>query len=337
MKKNISTEAGAAIGAQTRTAADPQFNAKEFREALGMFATGVTIVTARSTEGIDVGLTASSFNSVSLDPPLVLWSLAQNAGSMPVFAQGAHYTIHVLGAHQKQLAERFARRGDDKFAGLELQRNAYGTPLLECAARFECFNRSQHQEGDHTIFVGQVERLSRDASATPLLYHGGRFYTEHPLGDSGAAPEPSRFVADYLGYLLGQASHAVNGGLEADLQATGLSHAEWRVLAVLHDAQTDASARIKQALPLTQLAREVLAKQPTVTKLVQRMAVAGWVSLRDDAADQRKTLVAPTAAGLKKVAKLVDAAQAHEVRLLASLGSADVAALKRMLRRVQTA
>jgi flavin reductase (DIM6/NTAB) family NADH-FMN oxidoreductase RutF/DNA-binding MarR family transcriptional regulator len=324
MKKNIST------------AAEPEFTGKEFRDALGMFATGVTIVTARSADGQDVGLTASSFNSVSLAPPLVLWSLAHSAGSMPVFAEGAHYAIHVLGSDQKQLAERFARKGEDKFAGLALKRNAYGTPLLDgCAARFECFNRSQHREGDHTIFVGEVERLIRDALATPLLYHGGRFYTEHPLGESGDTAEPSRFVADYLGYLLGQASHAVNGGLEADLQATGLSHAEWRVLAVLHDAQTDPAARIKQGLPLTQLAREVLAKQPTVTKLVQRMAAAGWVSLRDDALDQRKTLVAPTAAGLKKVARLVEAAREHETRLLASMGSADVAALKRMLKRVQ--
>ena len=163
-------------------AKDPNFSAAEFRAALGMFATGVTIVTARDASGRLVGLTANSFNSVSLSPPLVLWSLAKTAGSMPAFARGSHYAIHILAAEQKALAERFAAKVADRFEGVSWQANEAGVPLIEgCAAVFECFNRSQYEEGDHVIFVGQVEHCTRRAEASPLLFHGGRFFTELPL------------------------------------------------------------------------------------------------------------------------------------------------------------
>lgn len=163
-------------------ARSPAFSTPEFRAALGMFATGVTIVTARRSDGTLVGLTANSFNAVSLQPPLVLWSLSRAASSLATFAQGTHYAINVLAADQKTLAERFATRGVDRFAGVAWTEGASGVPLIEgAAAHFECFNRSRYDEGDHVIFVGEVERCSHRPSASPLLYHGGRFYTEHPL------------------------------------------------------------------------------------------------------------------------------------------------------------
>nr|WP_232828846.1 flavin reductase family protein [Simplicispira lacusdiani] len=147
-----------------------------------MFATGVTVVTARGAEGRLVGLTANSFNSVSMDPPLVLWSLALASASLPVFAAGGHYAINVLAADQMALAERFAARGVDRWAGVEHRPGISGAPLLAgAAATFECINRSRYEEGDHVIFVGEVERCQHRAGASPLLYHGGRFYTEHPL------------------------------------------------------------------------------------------------------------------------------------------------------------
>ena len=163
-----------------RKAQPPSFSSQEFRSALGMFATGVTIVTARTTEGV-IGLTANSFNSVSLDPPLVLWSLAQGAASLPAFRAGSHYAINVLAADQKLLAERFALKGADRWNGVSFTEGVGGAPLLEgAAATFECFNRSRYEEGDHVIFVGEVERCSWRPGASPLLFHGGRFFTEHP-------------------------------------------------------------------------------------------------------------------------------------------------------------
>jgi flavin reductase (DIM6/NTAB) family NADH-FMN oxidoreductase RutF len=147
-----------------------------------MFATGVTIVTARSADGGLVGLTANSFNSVSLNPPLVLWSLAKAAASMPSFSTGSHYAINVLGADQQALAKRFSTKNVNRFADVEFTDGVAGAPLLcGAAASFECFNRSRYDEGDHVIFIGEVERCSYRAAASPLLFHGGKFYTEHPL------------------------------------------------------------------------------------------------------------------------------------------------------------
>ena len=158
------------------------FDSQQFRSALGMFATGVTIITARGPDGSLVGLTANSFNSVSLTPPLVLWSLARHAGSMPVFSRGSHYAINILAAEQLDLAKRFATRHIDRFAGVPWREGAGGAPVLEgAAAVFECANRSQYEEGDHVIFVGEVESCGWRSEAQPLIFHGGRCYTELPL------------------------------------------------------------------------------------------------------------------------------------------------------------
>ena len=165
-----------------RQASRPGFSSQEFRASLGMFATGVTIVTARTPAGVLVGLTANSFNSVSLTPPLVLWSLAQAASSMAAFSTGSHYAINILAADQKALAERFASRREDRWTDVAFTEGACGAPLLDgAAATFECFNRSRYEEGDHVIFVGEVERCQRREGAQPLIYHGGRYFTELPL------------------------------------------------------------------------------------------------------------------------------------------------------------
>lgn len=167
-----------------RLASPPLFSPADFRSSLAMFATGVTIVTARDASGARIGLTANSFNSVSMAPPLVLWSLARAAGSMPVFTEGSHYAINILAAGQKELALRFAAGpAADRFAGVAFRDGtASGAPILEgAAAVFECFNRSRYDEGDHVIFVGEVEHCERRADALPLIFHGGRYFTELPL------------------------------------------------------------------------------------------------------------------------------------------------------------
>src|SRR5689334_23755866 len=115
------------------------FDKRRFRDALGAFATGVTIVTTRGPNGADIGLTANSFNSVSLDPPMVLWSLARASFSLPAFQANPWFAVHVLAADQDGLSHRFATRGVDKFAGLELERGQGEVPLLPgCSARFQC-------------------------------------------------------------------------------------------------------------------------------------------------------------------------------------------------------
>lgn len=165
-----------------RRAQAPSFSSTEFRAALGMFATGVTIVTARDAQGGRIGLTANSFNSVSLAPPLVLWSLSRRAASLPAFSEGSHYAINILAADQHDLAVRFSSKVVDRFAGLAFHEGSGGAPILAgAAAVFECFNRSRYEEGDHVIFVGEVERCAHRAGAQPLIFHGGRYFTELPL------------------------------------------------------------------------------------------------------------------------------------------------------------
>ena len=168
--------------ARTLRAAPPSFSGDDFRAALATFATGVTIVTARTADGQPVGLTANSFNSVSIDPPLVLWSLSRQAGSMPAFAHGSHYAINILAADQHALAVRFASKDVARFDGVAFRLGKSGVPLLEgAAAAFECFNRSRYEEGDHVIFVGEVESCARRDGVHPLIFHGGRYFTELPL------------------------------------------------------------------------------------------------------------------------------------------------------------
>jgi flavin reductase (DIM6/NTAB) family NADH-FMN oxidoreductase RutF len=152
-----------------------EFDARHFRKALSQFATGVTIITTRLADGSFLGLTASSFNSVSLDPPLVLWSLSQNANSLPIFSGNSHYVINILAAGQADLAERFSRRLSNRFEGVEFELSHTGLPILKgSAAWFECHNRSRYPEGDHVIFVGEVERCDVNAQHA-LVFHDGRF------------------------------------------------------------------------------------------------------------------------------------------------------------------
>ncbi|WP_105532649.1 flavin reductase family protein [Solimicrobium silvestre] len=150
------------------------FDTRHFKSALSQFATGVTVITTRLANGSFLGITASSFNSVSLDPPLVLWSLSERANSLPVFTGNSHYVINVLAADQTWLAEQFSKSATDRFAGVEFTLSATGLPILKgAAAWFECHNRSRYPEGDHVIFVGEVEDCAFDPS-TPLIFHGGQ-------------------------------------------------------------------------------------------------------------------------------------------------------------------
>lgn len=153
----------------------PELDATHFRQALSQFATGVTVVTATLPDGSFRGVTINSFNSVSLDPPLVLWSLASSASCMPAFSDAASYVINVLAGDQIELAQRFARCGDDRFDALAFTLSNDGHPVLAgSVAWFECRQRSRYAEGDHVIFVGEVERCHSHPHRT-LGFHRGRF------------------------------------------------------------------------------------------------------------------------------------------------------------------
>jgi 3-hydroxy-9,10-secoandrosta-1,3,5(10)-triene-9,17-dione monooxygenase reductase component len=152
-----------------------KFNSERFRKALGAFATGVTIITTVDASGNDVGVTVSSFNSVSLEPPLVLWSLARTSALFDAFAAAQHFAIHILAGEQDSLAVRFSRKGIDRFANLKVERGAGGVALLaDCVARFECRSAAQYEGGDHAIFLGEVLNFESHAHE-PLLFKHGHF------------------------------------------------------------------------------------------------------------------------------------------------------------------
>jgi len=147
-----------------------------------MFATGVTIITTGAADGGFIGFTANSFNSLSLDPPLVLWSLHERAGSVAAFTGARHFAVNVLCADQLALALRFSRPGTNRFAGVTVHAGLGGAPLIDGAlAWFECETRTHYRHGDHLLFIGEVRRCAR-APGTPLVFQQGAFGVPHPLG-----------------------------------------------------------------------------------------------------------------------------------------------------------
>jgi len=152
------------------------YDCRAFRDALGSFATGIAVVTACAPGGEFVGLTINSFNSVSLEPPLVLWSLDLASPSLEAFRGASHYVVNILAADQADVSQHFATRQQDKFGDLQLCLGAGGAPLLHgCCAWFECVNETRYPGGDHLIFVGRVDRFTHDPLRPPLVYHGGRY------------------------------------------------------------------------------------------------------------------------------------------------------------------
>ena len=148
-------------------------SADEFRRALGQFPTGVTIVTCQSDIG-PIGITANSFSSVSLDPPLVLWSPARASRRFAAFEQAQHFAIHVVGEDQFHICRQFANIGH-RFDGLDWHEGAHAVPLINgCLARFECVRHAIHDGGDHAIIVGRVTSAAVGAG-NPLLFSRGAY------------------------------------------------------------------------------------------------------------------------------------------------------------------
>lgn len=165
------------------------FDPREFRRALGTFPTGVAIITTVTPAGVPVGLTCNSFSSVSLDPPLVLWSLRRESKSLQAFREAGHFAINILSKGQSMLSSRFASsKIADKFDGISYTAGAGGAPIIDgCLARFHCQSFAEHEAGDHIIFIGQVERFDMTADVEPLVFCQGDYMTlAQSLSEIGA-------------------------------------------------------------------------------------------------------------------------------------------------------
>jgi len=211
---------------------DNAFDSKQFRKALGSFVTGVTVVTTRGADGKDAGLTANSFNSASLTPPMVLWSLDKKSSNFATFMETDHFAVHILAAGQEAVSNQFAKSGTDRFAGLQVERGAGQVPLLDgCAARFQCRTTYRYEGGDHIIFVGEV--LSFDSTGhAPLAFHGGRYGRLQPP----LVAVPTHRVTDdddFLGFMLRRAYAQLMMPLLADVRRRGLNDLHRSILTVL--------------------------------------------------------------------------------------------------------
>jgi 3-hydroxy-9,10-secoandrosta-1,3,5(10)-triene-9,17-dione monooxygenase reductase component len=297
---------------------------KDFRRALGMFATGVTIVTACGEDGVPVGVTANSFNSVSLTPPMVLWSLAKNARSLQAFSGAGHWNVHVLANDQEALSNRFARSGENKFEGLQLDPGSTAAPLLPgCAARFECRTAFQYEGGDHIIFVGEVLRYERSERA-PLVYVAGGYAVASKVAANvstaaQATVDTAAYSENLLGYLLGRAHFQFLAGFRPVLDQRGLSDADFFVLSLLVVRAPLAAAQIAEHVAFTGIDIGPLALQALVARGLLVSSEGGY---------------GLTAAGSDAILHVMAAAKGVEADIVARLGELEAAALRNALKRL---
>ena len=308
------------------------FDPQAFRAALGTFTTGVTIITTRTAEGEAVGITANSFNSVSLNPPLVLWSLARNARSLAAFSAGQYWNVHVLAAEQEALSGRFATQGSDKFAGIALDDGIGPAPLLPgCTARFQCRTAFQYEGGDHVIFVGEV--LAFDSSGrAPLVYQGGQYALaarkpRHELRLGATPPPECSYTEDLLGYLLGRAHYQMLDSLRRLLAAQSLDEHVFFILSVLCISDNLTLDELNAFVAYT--GHRVSAQ--TLAELERSDLIAG----EQDADGERRYLL--TAAGRERSLHEIALAKAVESEVADKLEPGDVMALKVLLKRLVAA
>ena len=301
------------------------FDPKDFRRALGMFGTGVTIVTTRAENGEPVGITANSFNSVSLEPPMVLWSLAKNARSLAVFQNADTWNVHILSNEQEALSNRFARAGEDKFSGLPLDSEAAHAPLLQdCSARFRCKTAFQYDGGDHVIFVGEVTDYDANPHP-PLLYVTGGYALAsrkaNAVASEPAADTNTAYSENLIGYLMGRAHFQFLSGLRKPMAAYGMTDADFYVLSLLSIQQPQSPAEIASHMAYTGTDIGAVALQSLISK--------DWVEESRERAESLQL----TPLGNEAILRVLAAAKAVETDLIASLGEMEAATLRNLLKK----
>jgi len=296
-----------------------------FRNALGRFATGVTIVTTTDGDDNPVGVTASSFNSVSLDPPLVLWSLAKSAHSLPAYQNSGGFNVHVLAAHQSDISNGFARPGENKFAGIDWKNCSQGFPLLpECAALFRCKTNFQYEGGDHIIFVGEVIDFE-DHDLPALVFHSGKYAEARtkPVVDVDAEPDVDlnngQFTENFLFYLLSRAHFQSSYPVRKAIYALGMSEREYFCLSLLSMSGALPSDEIAHRLEHTGHAPD----QAIIDSLEQR----GWVTQ-----DDGKFQISPE--GQKVFIRLLAQSKALEEQILKHFSEDELAQASTFLKKM---
>lgn len=297
----------------------------QFRRALGNFATGVTIVTAQTEHGEKAGVTANSFNSVSLEPPLILWSIDKKSSSFAIFAQASHFAVNILSAAQIDLSNKFARSNVDKFAGTALHMGIGNTPLIEnCSAVFECERYQIVEGGDHWIIIGKVVAF-QDQGRSPLLYHQGAYssITPHPAIHIPQTELPAvqpkasvQHLYDNAFYLMNRAFNAYQADYLPKQLASGYRTSESRLLLVL----ASGTASSKQDLP-----RDIAMPMQEVERAAAILQLDGLVQ-------EDEQFYQLTEKGLHTVQYLSEIAARHQKQVFAKYEEHEQTLFMQMLR-----
>jgi flavin reductase (DIM6/NTAB) family NADH-FMN oxidoreductase RutF/DNA-binding MarR family transcriptional regulator len=300
---------------------DPREDSRGFRQCLGQFSTGVTVVTAEHG-GARVGVTANSFSSLSLDPPLILWSINRTSRAFAVFSEAAHFAVNILAEDQVQVSQRFASKEDDKFATVDWYPGHDGAPLIRgAAARIECTTETLHEGGDHLLIVGRVTRFEREERRS-LIFSQGRYSIglDHPvLRPDAATTEAKSVPADAtLGALVFKAHLVSSRSFDAGRAALGLSIGEGRVLYVLSE---------HDALPLDALVKFSNLPAQTIEDALADLAEKGAVERRADGT------IGLTAQGRNLRAVVRERSLAREAEMLRNIAPDHLAIAKDVLAR----
>ena len=290
-----------------------------FRNALGSFITGVTVVTTSGLDRKPVGLTANSFNSVSLDPPMVLWSLGLNSNSLSAFREAKWWAVHILASNQEALSARFAKRGSDKFEGLEVSQGPGGVPLIEgCSARFVCRTAFEYEGGDHVIFVGEVVAFENPGHP-PLAFHQGRYARVLAPAPLAEVVDDQQFGRHFLGHYLGRAHYELFNDIRIEYRKRGVRGKEYTVLTVLGIGD---DCTIEMLIARAAAGGVTLARQ-TIEGLAQRHLL----TLENGKAKL-------TTEGRQVVIELIAVAQASQARIEDRLAGDEIAMLRHLIERV---
>ncbi len=302
------------------------FSARDFRDALSSFATGVTIVTTRAENGDPIGMTASSFNSVSTDPPLILWSVTKTAHSAPSFKQAKNFSVHVLSTDQMDLSNKFAKSGSDKFADTEYQFDQHQVPIIGgCATRFDCSTWAVYEGGDHWIIVGEVHALDLNKKEG-LVFGGGAYSIAAPL----TTVDVENFVTDdidapiesMLFYHLSRAYHQMGHQFHQEVRNNGLTLGEWRISASLFGGATRT---------LAELAARTFLDPVSLMDIVKTMEEDGLCKLSDSEAG---CTVTGTAKGTEQIKHLFDLSNQIESNAIDGATADEKEVLFKLLKRI---
>jgi flavin reductase (DIM6/NTAB) family NADH-FMN oxidoreductase RutF/DNA-binding MarR family transcriptional regulator len=308
---------GATVDPFLLHAGAPADDLRSFRKALGQFTTGVTVVTTQ-VDRQPAAVTVNSFSSVSLEPPMVLWSLRRQSGNMPAFRRAGHFAVNVLAADQIDLANHFARAVSDKFVACEWAEGLGGAPLLSgVAAQFECRKLAEHDGGDHVVFLGEVVHY-RCFDRMGLLFSQGRYAlaVDHPgsPADLHLAAHPRD---DFFMPLLVRAYAYLSDAFADHHDAEGITTNQSRVLAFL---ATRPGASVDAIASLTFLGQS--AAQDAIVNLL----AMGCVAPRPPGA----LMITPE--GTERLRRILTRAHAFEEEKLADLPKEDIEATRRVLR-----